>query len=510
MAETAKLVDVVFSGLSALSIEGVEDAGDLIVVRASTRGDAVACPSCGTPTGRVHAFHERIPADVPVDGRRVLVRLRVRRMRCPVAECPRQTFREQVPGVVERYQRRTVRLGHQIRFVVRELAGRASARLLPAIGIAVGRDTAVRVLLGIPLPDREVPRVLGIDDFALRRCHDYATVVIDADTGTRVDVLPGRGAQVVAQWLRAHPGVEVVCRDGSTAYAQAVRDALPHAIQVADRWHLWHGLCDAAGREVAAHSACWASATGLREGKLAETTLQRWQQIHALLDAGVGLLDCSRRLGLAMNTVKRYARAATPQRIQRVPKYRACMVDPYRDHLRVRREQQPGIGATALLGEIRALGYTGSHNLLVRYLNQGRHLDEHRHLSSRRATRLLLTRPENLTDQQQQRLQALTAACPEMTALADLVRSFAALLTPHEDNPARLAAWATAARKADLPHVRSFARGIDQDIDAVTAAITLLHHNGRTEGVNTKTKLLKRQMYGRAGFALLRHRILLG
>lgn len=322
------LVGVVFSGLSALVIEGVEDAGDVVVVRASTKGDAVACPVCGTLTGRVHAFHERVPADVPIDGRRVLVRLRIRRMRCPVTECVRRTFREQVPGLIERHQRRTVRLGDQVRSVVRELAGRASARLLPSLWIAVGRDTAVRVLLGIPLPNRVAPRVLGIDDFALRRGYDYATVLIDADTGARIDVLAGRGAEVVAGWLRAHPGVEVVCRDGSAAYAQAVRDTLPNAVQVADRWHLWHGLCDAVGKEVAAHSACWATATGLREGKLAETTLQRWQQIHALLEAGVGLLDCSRRLGLAMNTVKRYARATTPQRIQRVPKYRACMVAP--------------------------------------------------------------------------------------------------------------------------------------------------------------------------------------
>src|SRR3954452_14794374 len=149
----AKLVSAVFSGLSALSIEDVEDAGGVIVVRASTRGEEVACPGCGTLTGRVHAFHERIPADVPVDGRRVLVRLRIRRMRCPVTECARQTFREQVPGLIERYQRRTVRLGEQVRAVVRELAGRASARLLPAIGIALGRDSAVRVLLGMPLPD---------------------------------------------------------------------------------------------------------------------------------------------------------------------------------------------------------------------------------------------------------------------------------------------------------------------------------------------------------------------
>lgn len=187
-----------------------------------------------------------------------------------------------------------------------------------------------------------------------------------------------------------------------------------------------------------------------------------------------------------MNTVKRYARAATPERIQRVPKYRACMVDPYRDHLRDRREQEPGVGATALLAKIRAWGYTGSHNLLVRYLNQGRHLDDHPHRSPRRAAQLLLTRPENLAEPQRERLEALTAACPERSALTGVVRSFATLLAPNKDNPPRPAKWTTATREADLPHVHSFVRGIDHDISAATAAITLKHHNARTEGLNTK------------------------
>ena len=98
-----------------------------------------------------------------------------------------------------------------------------------------------------------------------------------------------------------------------------------------------------------------------------------------------------------------------------------------------------------------------------------------------------------------------------MTALTSLIRSFAALLTPDPGNEARLRQWITDARAADLPHLHSFARGLDLDIDAATAALTLPHHNGRTEGVNNiKTKMIKRQMYGRAGFGLLRHRILLG
>jgi transposase len=279
MIDADVLVGTVFSGLTALTINGIEDADEVIVVRACTRGGAVRCPSCGTLTGHVHAFHERVPADVPVDGRRVLVHIRVRRMRCRAQDCARQTFREQVPGVLERYQRRTVRLDAQLRSVVRELAGRAAARLLPVMGIVAGKDTAVRVLLGIALPERPVPRVLGIDDFALRRSRQYATVLIDADSGVRIDVLPGRGAGVVSDWLRDHPGVEVVCRDGSSTYAQAVRDAAPSIVQVADRWHLWHGPAEAAAKEVAAHSACWAGVTEVQDGPLARTTTERWYQV---------------------------------------------------------------------------------------------------------------------------------------------------------------------------------------------------------------------------------------
>jgi transposase len=97
-----------------------------------------------------------------------------------------------------------------------------------------------------------------------------------------------------------------------------------------------------------------------------------------------------------------------------------------------------------------------------------------------------------------------------MTALAGLVGSFAALLTPAPGNEALLGQWTAAVRAADLPHLHTYIRGLGLDTQAVTAAVTLPHHNGRTEGVNTKTKMIKRQMYGRAGFALLRHRILLG
>jgi transposase len=233
MIDVTELVLTVFSGLSALVIGGAGGAGEVIVVRARTRDGAVACPGCGSETARVHGYYERTAADVPVDGRRAVVGVRVRRMRCPALGCQVQTFREQVPGVLERYQRRISRLTAQVSAVARELAGRSSARLLPALGVVVSRQTALRVLLMIPLPGAAVPRVLGTGDFALRRGLVYVTVLIDAETGRRVDVVPGRTMGVAEAWLRDHRGAGVLCRDGSGAYGEAARRALPQACRSA-------------------------------------------------------------------------------------------------------------------------------------------------------------------------------------------------------------------------------------------------------------------------------------
>jgi transposase len=196
-----------FSGLSSLVIEDVTDQDSVIVivVWARTAGGLVPCPGCSSLTGHVHGYYVRTLADVPADGRPVVARVRVWRLRCPVLGCPVQAFREQVPGVLDRYRRRTARLTGQAGEAVRRLAGRAGAGLLAALGIPLSRHTALRVLLRLPLPQVAVPQVLGID-FALRRGQDYATILISAGTGERADVLRGRTADVVEEWLRAHPG----------------------------------------------------------------------------------------------------------------------------------------------------------------------------------------------------------------------------------------------------------------------------------------------------------------
>ncbi|MFC9261252.1 transposase [Streptomyces hydrogenans] len=185
-------------------------------------------------------------------------------------------------------------------------------------------------------------------------------------------------------------------------------------------------------------------------------------------------------------------------------------MDPYRDHLRRRQLEDPAVPVTHLLQEIRELGCTGSSNLLVRSINQGRVEADRPALSPRRLARCLLTRPDRLGDHQRERIEAARTACQEMTALADLIHGFAVLLDTADGNAALLSTWITTAQTEDLHHLHTFTWGLEKDRAAVDAALSLPHHNGGTEDVNNKTKLIKRQMYGRASFPLLRHRILLG
>jgi hypothetical protein len=246
----------------------------------------------------------------------------------------------------------------------------------------------------------------------------------------------------------------------------------PDAVQVADRWHLRHNLAEAVLKEVTAHSACWGK-TGPppREGKRAATTRERWRQVHDLLDRGVGLLEISHRLNLALNTVKRYARIDQPERLVRAPQYRPTLVDPSQDYLR-RREEDPAVPVLQLLHEITEFGYTGSQNLLYRYITQGRVESDRPAISPRRLARYPLTHPDKLQDHQRERIDAATSACAEMTGLAALVSDFAALLTPNPGNDEHLTRWINQARAEDLPHLHAFTRGLELERPAMNAALT--------------------------------------
>jgi hypothetical protein len=205
----------------------------------------------------------------------------------------------------------------------------------------------------------------------------------------------------------------------------------PGAVQVSDRWHLWHGLGEAVEKTVIAHANCFrpsagtvlkpipATAKGSRP--IDERTAARHQAVHDLLSQGAGLLECARRLGWALNTVKRYARAETAGKLQRPPRHRPTLVDPYRDHLRRRLIDDPQVPVTHLLSEIREMGYPGSANLLVRYINQGRLDLERQPPVPRKVKGWIMTRPEDLPDTDRTHLHDVLTLCPDLNKLTELV-----------------------------------------------------------------------------------------
>jgi transposase len=523
--------------LAGTVIEGGREDGGRVWLLVRPAAAEAACPRCGVLSGRVHSGYSRRLRDVPAGGREVVIWLAVRRLFCGNAACGAVTFAEQVQGLASRYSRRTPPLAAALAAIAVALCGRAGARLAAALGMPAGRDSMIRLVMAIP--ERELtaaPEILGVDDFALRKGRVYGTVLIDVESGDVIDVLPDREAATVEDWLKAHPGAAVICRDRAGAYAEAARGGAPDAVQVADRWHLWHNLRDHARDAAARHRDCLREPPpgqpaacrppdhdhdhdrdrdreqdqGREPGDLEAVIRERHAAVHQLLGQGSDPARIAAALGLAEGTAGRFCRAATAGALLAAARP-APGLDPFKPRLRQLHDQ----GCTsiaALHAAITALGYAGSYSTTYGYASLFRLAAPPKPPAPpapRQAAGWITAPPAALNPAEAAALAAIRARCPALDTLAGHVTAFAEILTGRHGGT-RLDDWLTAASASPgQPELRSFASGIHRDYHAVRNGLTLPWSSGKVEGTVNKIKLIKRQAYGRAGFPLLRKRILL-
>lgn len=535
--------------MAGVTIDGIHEVGGRVVIEARSRQDQAACPGCGIESARVHGRYQRRLADTALAGRPVVIQLLVRRLLCREAGCARVTFVEQIPGLTSPHSRYSPPMRAALTALAIALAGRPGARLARKLGMPAGRDTLLGLLRAAPLPEPGTVTALGVDDFALRRGHVYGTVLLDMDTHRPVDVLPGREAEPLADWLRGHPGAEIICRDRAGAYSEGARTGAPDAIQVADRWHIWHNVGEAVDKTVTAHHACVRAAMTAgpdpvpevgpdpgrdaeldadpqpaaepdgsldvcgRERALIVRTRERYTAVQQLLADGASLAEIGRKLDLERGTVRRFARATSLDELLVKAVNRASVLDGYTQHLTTR--FTAGVtNATVLHTELTALGFTGSIQTIRRWLHPLRTAIPAAPQplrpaipKPRRITRWIMTDPHHLASDEQAQLSDVLASCPELQAVAGHVRDFADLMNEHHGD--RLPDWMLRVQADNLPALHSLIVGLRRDLDAVTAGLTMIWSSGPVEGAVNRIKTLKRSMYGRAGFDLLRRRILL-
>src|SRR5262245_47747879 len=365
----------------------MDDTTAQITLRLQSTQTRAPCPLCATPARRIHSDYGRTLADLPWAQYRVGLQLRVRKWFCRNRACPRRIFTERLPTVAAPWARRTLRLAQRLVALGMALGGKAGVRLGQQWDVAVSRHTLLRGLRRQPAPALPPPRVLGVDDFALRKRQTYGTILVDLERRQPVELLPDRTAETVAQWLRAHPAVEVIARDRSSTYAEGARQGASEATQVADRFHLLQNLRETLDEVFTTHhhaldavnAAARQQPVPLPDGTLAvpvpppptparaeqqaaQRAAQRqalYEQVWALHRQGWPVVAIATQVGRGRRTIERYLRLPTWPVRQHRRHYGRSLLNPYKDYL-LERWNAGCHTAIQLFRELQPRGYTGS------------------------------------------------------------------------------------------------------------------------------------------------------
>lgn len=521
-------------GLPAhLRLDQIEITSQTLILSLAVETAEAACPLCQQVSHRIHSHYTRTLADLPCGGKVLRLLVVVRRFFCTNGGCARKIFAERLPDLTSVYARRTTRCKLTLAELGFALGGKAAAALGAHLSLQGSRMTILRILRQTPVSAALPPKMLGVDEFALRRGKKYGTILINLEDGTPVDLLPDRQATTLKTWLKNHPGIQLISRDRAGEFARGARQGAPEALQIADRFHVLRNLAETAEKILGQHRQALKSihlittpaATSpllrhlrpereQRKQRARAKLVERYEAVHRLVKQGLSHREISRQLHLHRESVIRYARAETfPERAEQPA--RPGILAPYEKYLRARWIAGER-NAVSLFREVTARGYTGSRMTIERFLLGLRRMEQQGmevsqaatsvELTPRRAVGLMLRSGIDLTEGERMALRQVCPIHPQVKRLNALFQQFAQMLRDRRGE--ELDQWLHTAFHAGIPELRAFVKKLRQDQQAVQAGLVLKWNNGMVEGHVNRLKFLKRSMYGRANFDLLRLRVL--
>lgn len=367
---------------------------DLRLTVTSTQTTA-PCPLCQGASQRVHSLYCRTVQDLPCAGFTLRLQLRVQKFFCLTPGCRRRIFTERLPQIAAPWARRTHRLAQRFIAIAVALGGRAGSRLGHRLGYPIADSSLLALLATVPLRALEPPTVLGVDDFAFAKRQSYGTILVDLERQGPIARLKDREANTLAQWLEQHPGIKVLARDRSATDRSGMDQGAPHAMQVADRFHLLQNLTQvleqALGNQAAVLKAVdtaqrladapegaivmIAAATPAQpdtqqraEQKRAQR-LKAYEQIWQLHAKGWSTRAIAKQVRLSSRTVqRRLSTSSFPERQGRSDKGRS-LLNPYKPYL-LEQYNQGHRQVKVLFRELQKQGYAGSYMTVSRYVRQ--------------------------------------------------------------------------------------------------------------------------------------------
>ena len=528
---------ILFPHLQGFRLRQLTCNEESITLECERTTPTASCPICQTTTRSIHSRYRRVIRDLPISGKMVLLLLHVRKFYCKEPTCPRQVFAERLPQLTSPHGQATAGLRLFLATLGREAGGAGGARSAAGIGLQTTARTLLRVLHAQPVAEPESPRVVGLDDWAWKKRSRYGALVVDLESRRPIALLEQRSVAVVAAWLRQHPTIEIVARDRSEEFAAAIREALPQAVQVADRFHLisnlvehldrfvarqWKHLCRAmvppASIEQGEAHASYNPTRVQRRLANAEKGATRYQQALALRERGLKHQQIGQRLGVSAHTIGLWFGQGWGPATQRRRK-KLSGLDRFVPYL-LHRWAEGCRNGTVLHRELVARGYSGGARTVYKFLQSLRAspppsprpqtapplpspLDG---VTPRHVVRWLLQPIEERASKTQEFLTLLAQADREVAQVQLLVEEF--LILTRKLQGTELEPWLERVKATGAREILQFAHGLERDKAAVVAGLTLPYSTGPVEGHINRLKLLKRQSYGRAGVAHLSRRLL--